>query len=235
MGLYQAIKQLLPQQNCIICTDVSDDIVCKNCQKSFINKPYRCKSCANSIAYAAKNCGQCINKSYNFDNAFAIYEYDEIIAYLVKQMKYKANFAVIRFFSTIIANKVKALISSNDYDVLIPMPLHTKRLKQRGYNQVIELLMQTKQKAIIDTESIIRTKNTKPLASMSLRERNKEIKNAFDSKMPINKAKVLIIDDVLSSCCSVNELAKTIIRDNPKVKQCDVLALARASYSNTIN
>lgn len=230
MGFYKTLKKFIPKQNCIVCTDITEHIICKLCQNDFGKTQYRCKCCAIAMVKPAQYCGKCLNNPHNFHNAFAIYEYDYVIAYLIKKMKYQANLTIAKFFAIEMAKTINNLKNANNfYDLLIPMPLHKSRIRERGYNQVIEILAQVDKSFIIDTNSITRIKATLPLANLPLKERKKEIKNAFKTNTKINKQKVLIIDDVMSSCCSVNELAKTIIKDSPAVKKCDVLTLSRKS------
>lgn len=230
MGLYKAINKFIPKQNCIVCTDIADCIICKSCENDFGEIKYSCKCCAVATTKTTNKCGNCLPNSPNFHNAFTIYEYDYVIAYLIKKMKYQSNLAIVRFFATKMAEKINTLKNSGIiYDALIPMPLHKNRIQERGYNQAIELLAKVDKSFTIDKTSITRIKATVALANLPLQERKKEIKNAFKINKTITKQKILIIDDVMSSCCSANELAKTIIKNNPAVKKCDVLTLARKS------
>jgi len=81
---------------------------------------------------------------------------------------------------------------------------------------------------VIDTKSVQRLKQTSPLTDLSLPQRKKEIKGAFSLSQILPYKSILLVDDVMTSCTSLNELAKTILKQSPEVKRCDVLTLARA-------
>jgi predicted amidophosphoribosyltransferase len=93
---------------------------------------------------------------------------------------------------------------------------------------VLELLnvISKKTNTIIDTRSINRIKATQPLSALNPEQRRQEIKGAFSVK-PMPYSKVLLVDDVMTTGSSLNELASTILK-NTDVKCCDVMILARA-------
>jgi len=117
--------------------------------------------------------------------------------------------------------------SHGEYDAIIPLPLSKQRLRERGYNQTHELLriIAKKTNVLIDKTSVRRTKATKALSTLNLEERHSEIKNAFNVK-ELAYNRVLLVDDVMTTGASLNELAKTVIKAG--VKSCDVLTVARA-------
>ena len=78
---------------------------------------------------------------------------------------------------------------------------------------------------MIDKNSVKRTKATRALSTLDLQERQSEIKNAFSAK-PLSYKRVLLVDDVMTTGSSLNELAKTLLKAG--VGSCDVLTLARA-------
>jgi predicted amidophosphoribosyltransferase len=133
-------------------------------------------------------------------------------------------------------NLLQTTSTSNltNYDAIIPMPLHKNRLKERGFNQVMELLQDVEKiKNIkIDNKSCVRFKATKELNKLGLKERNKEIKNAFKVVKDMNYNKILLVDDIMTTTISTTELTKTILKHYKDTKkptpQIDVLVLARA-------
>lgn len=228
MGIYQRLVRLLPE-SCIVCSESSQHVVCQSCEDEFVVQQQRCLSCATPLNQSLDYCGNCLRASPSFHRAFALYDYEGVVAFLIKKMKYDARLSVAQFFAQKMAKKIDKMQSDGQcYDAIIPMPLHKKRLRGRGYNQVVELLRGLDKKGVIDTKSVQRIKPTAPLTDLSLSERKKEIKGAFRLLTPLHFQSILLVDDVMTSGSSLDELAKTILKKSPTVVRCDVLTLARA-------
>ncbi|MCD6131156.1 MAG: ComF family protein [Candidatus Hydrothermae bacterium] len=143
---------------------------------------------------------------------------------LIEKFKYQRQRAVVKFFKNYIVN----LLDEN-YDFIIPVPLHPLKEKERGFNQsllIAELIKEELQVPIV-TEGIIRTKYTKTQTKLSRKEREENVKNAFNIKSVkrfIGK-KLLIVDDVYTTGSTVRSLAKCFPKE---VSRIDVLTLAIA-------
>ncbi len=161
-----------------------------------------------------------------FNNTYCLYDYSGFIAMLIQQFKYANDLAIGKFF----ANKMYKAFNtlSTKYDAIIPMPLHKKRLQQRTFNQVMELLRIIKKESRVDYNSCVRIKNTQTLIYLSPVERKKELRGAFIIKHQFNYKKILIVDDIITTTSSVLELAKTINNSYGQQKPIiDILTLAR--------
>lgn len=97
-------------------------------------------------------------------------------------------------------------------DLIIPMPLHPQRLKERGFKQSIEIAKRlTKQNNIaLDYTSCTRTKYIPPQAGLTLKERVKNINEVFACSANLTGKRIAIVDDVMTTGASLNELAKTL-------------------------
>jgi len=143
---------------------------------------------------------------------------------LIEKFKYQRQRAVVKFFKNYIVN----LLDEN-YDFIIPVPLHPLKEKERGFNQsllIAELIKEELQVPIV-TEGIVRTKYTKTQTKLSRKEREENVKNAFNIKSVkrfIGK-KLLIVDDVYTTGSTVRSLAKCFPKE---VSRIDVLTLAIA-------
>ncbi|MGE4594134.1 MAG: ComF family protein [Gammaproteobacteria bacterium] len=227
MGIYARISQ-----NCIVCAEPSSRVVCQACEDEFGVQEQRCLSCAAPLNQSLDYCGNCLRTSPSFHHAYTLYDYEDVIAYLIKKMKYDARLSVAQFFSEKIAEKIGEMQAlGHHYDVIIPMPLHKNRLRERGYNQVVEMLRGLDKKGVVDTTSVQRLKSTAPLTDLPLAQRKKEIKGAFSLAEPLTHKRILLVDDVMTSGSSLNELAKTILKQSPAVICCDVLTLSRAQLN----
>ena len=219
--------RLTPKQSCVVCSEASESCVCLACESSFTNHQPRCLSCAHPITTQLNFCGQCLAHSPAFNRAYTLFDYQATVKNLIQQFKFDRQLCVGDFF----AKKLyQAYRSMPKYDAIIPMPLSRDRIQQRGFNQVLELLRVIRQKTdtIIDINSVKRIKPTQPLSLLNAEQRKQEIKGAFQVvSMPYKT--VLLVDDVMTTGSSLNELATTILRQT-NVETCDVLTLARAEF-----
>lgn len=115
-------------------------------------------------------------------------------------------------------------------DLIVPVPLHVKRLRERGFNQALILIRKwAKQEQIIfDGLTLYRNRWTEPQTTLSRIERWKNIKGAFSLRHPgrIKGRKILLVDDVYTTGATVNECARVLMKAGAKFV--DVLTLARA-------
>jgi ComF family protein len=129
------------------------------------------------------------------------------------------------------AEKVRRYYQNqNPPDCIIPVPLHPLRLKQRGFNQALEIArpIAKKLKIPIDTTHCLRIVATLPQAAISATARKHNIKNAFIVN-PLLKAKhVAIVDDVLTTGSTVTELAQRLKKSG--VQKIDIWCCARPSF-----
>ena len=126
-------------------------------------------------------------------------------------------------------------VSAQHIDLIIPMPMHPQRLKERGFNQALEiakiLTKSCKEKlgyTKLDYTSVERQTLTPPQASLPLKERVKNIKGAFNVeanvKDKLTGKRIAIIDDVMTTGASLNELAKTLKKAGASHVECWVIA-----------
>lgn len=225
MGIYQRI---IPKQSCVLCAEYGEFCVCNSCASNLKTTEHRCQSCATKLNSDLSFCGQCLSHAPVFSKAYTLYDYCDVTADLIKRFKFDHQLCIGDFFAHQLNDFYHSLIGKgNKYDAIIPLPLSKARMKERGFNQTHELLrIIGKNKGVfIDYKSVKRIKPTKPLSSLNLEERKSEIKNAFSAK-PISYKKVLLVDDVMTTGSSMNELAKIVLKAG--AESCDVLTLARA-------
>ena len=222
-------SKLVPKQSCVLCAEPAEFCVCPSCQSELETHQKRCKSCAIRLTTDLDFCGQCLAHAPTFRNSYTLFEYNAVCAELIKSFKFEHKLCVGDY----LAHRLFVLYQTipQEYDAIIPMPLSQKRAKERGFNQVLELLRSIRKNSniMIDSHSVKRIKATQPLSLLSAEQRKKEIKGAFEvASMPYKK--VLLVDDVMTTGSSLNELAKTILAQS-NVKICDVMTLARAETS----
>lgn len=217
------------KQSCFLCGAASRFAICPSCEKDLETNPKRCTSCGIVIKNTNLDyCLNCLQTPQKFSQTYVLYNYEGWVRILIHHFKYQQKLFIGSFFARKVADKIAKI--PHNYDAIIPMPLHKKRLQKKGFHQVMELL--TKVKNIkIDNISCIRTKPTKELNTLKAKERNKEIKNAFKVVEDMNYKNILIVDDVMTTMVSTIELTKTILKhykkNNKSAPKIDVLVLAR--------
>lgn len=97
-------------------------------------------------------------------------------------------------------------------DIIVPMPLHTRRLRERGFNQAVELSRPISKHLNIPlcTDTCSRIKNTPAQATLPWKERQKNMRNAFACHRDLSGQKIAIVDDVMTTGSTLNELAQVL-------------------------
>ena len=174
-------------------------------------------------------CGRCIKKTPAFDYAYSPLRYEDDVIRLMHQLKFKEKITYARTCGEMMLQLLKENIKP---DCLLPVPLHASRLRQRGFNQSIEIA-RVISKALnrpIEYDAVSRNRSTTSQMGLDAKARRKNIKGAFSVKHKLNAKHILIIDDVMTTGSTVDELAKTLKRNG--VKHVGVLSFARAPIKN---
>ena len=146
--------------------------------------------------------------------SFACFQYSEITQEFIHLFKYKKFEHLSVSFGSQLAKVLKNSNSDVVFDVLVPIPLHKKRLKERGFNQSQLLAKSISEKSGIPLHSdlLCRNRYTLPQAKMNRDERIENVKGAFQfTNSPNLKGKtVLLVDDVLTTGSTMNECARVL-------------------------
>lgn len=205
-----------------------ENIECAFCKEPIpIANPYSlCKKCFNKIELLENSktrYDEAIIKlkeeKYRnkkiIDDIFIIFKYDDIIKTLIHRFKYRNETYLAKIFADMIETYIKN--QNIEFDYIIPVPVHEKRLKSRGYNQIelILKILKKKYKYII-YDKVKRIKNTPDMYHLDKEERLRIMKESFlaQEDEELKGKKVLIIDDVLTTGSTIFNLSKEIIRKN---------------------
>jgi ComF family protein len=118
-----------------------------------------------------------------------------------------------RLLGSLMADRAEALFNIREYDLIVPVPLHRHRLKERGFNQSLLLARSIAGNfdMPVDFESLRRIRETGPQVNLGGAERADNVKGAFAAGDSVKGKKVLLIDDVLTTGSTVRECAKTLL------------------------
>ena len=203
-------RQLLPQC-CLLCGAGSGTaLLCSACDAALPRlPPQRCRICAIP-AWGAGICGACLSAPPHYDRVSAVFIYGFPVDGLIHALKYGNNLPVARLFGETLAH----FIVSERVDLIIPMPLSVPRLRERGFNQALEIARYLA--PALDTPLALdvaqRPVDTAAQASLPWKERARNIRGAFVCTEDLNGMRVAIVDDVMTTGATLNELAKTLRR-----------------------
>jgi ComF family protein len=209
--------------------NLSFDAICKACLNDLPWHPTSsCPQCG--LESDGNICGSCLSNPPDFDATHAVFLYDFPVDAMMVRYKYGDMMHLSHIFGQFLSNKVSLSNLLNHADLIIPMPMHPQRLKERGFNQAHEIakLLTINYKEKLDFKSVERIKLTPPQASLPLKDRVKNIKGAFqvntDKLNLIQGKRIAIVDDVMTTGASLNELAKTLKKAGASHVECWVIA-----------
>lgn len=202
-------RRTLPQ-SCLLCGAASGDaVLCAACDADLPRLAQaRCAVCALPIAGGGV-CGACLDRPPHFDRVTAVFAYRFPVDALVHGFKYGGNLAV----GSMLGQALGAAVTER-VDLIIPMPLARKRLRERGFNQARELARSVGSLTGIPVAADICRKvvETQPQATLPWNERAKNVRAAFVCDADLSDKKVAVIDDVMTTGATLNELAKNLRR-----------------------
>lgn len=219
---------LLPP-TCILCNRQGMERIdlCQACYDELLKVDSSCYCCAKKfevISLKPRLCGQCQKNRPAFDKTYTPFIYQGAICHLIKQLKFNGIYKNSRLLGLLLARHLK---NTERPELIIPVPLHPKRYQQRGFNQSLEIAkMVAKELSIpMNTSCCQRKKDTLQQTSLTAKQRRRNIKNAFQIVALPKMNHVAILDDVLTTGATTNELAK-LLKSNG-VNRVDVWVCAR--------
>lgn len=196
--IFEIVLDFLFPKKCGICNYLNDNCVCSDCLKK-INK----------------------FKIYNFkDDSVWVYRYEGMVRNLIIDYKFKDKSYLCELFANCILSDVAVCEFIQRYDIILPVPLHNKRLKERGYNQsklISDIL--SKRLSIQTYDGVLtKIKNTLPQGKNLLHNRRKAVKGVFCvNNVEIIKGKdILIFDDIYTTGNTANECKRILLESGAK-------------------
>jgi ComF family protein len=226
VGIVKGFIDLVFPPLCAFCgtplAENDDAEICPGCFQDirFISPPI-CPKCGLPFVpeIAADHlCGQCLRGQWHFGSARALGVYDGTIREAIHMLKYRGKSFGYPF------------IDYDSYDLLVPVPLHPRRLRERGFNQALILGRAIERREGIPCRGFLLKKIrwSTPQVSLSPKARGGNVKGSFAVADPasVRGKRVLLIDDVMTTGSTANECARELLKSG--AREVDVFTLARA-------
>lgn len=202
------LSALLPRQ-CFLCAaPAAGEFLCPDCLDSLPRLTTDCCPVCALPTPAAMVCGACLKKPPQFDATQAVFRYEFPVDRLVQSLKYAHRIASADFLGRILA-QCRPQVAP---ELILPVPLAPQRLAERGFNQALEIARPLARQLSLplETRLVQRHVNTTPQAALPWKERAKNIRHAFACGIDLSGKAVLVIDDVMTTGATLNELAGTL-------------------------
>ena len=219
------LSEFLPRQLCAVCGALGREWICGPCQAELPANSAACRRCALPLPVSAI-CPRCLRRPPPFDAVIVPLRYEFPVAALICRLKFNRSVHLAGGLGELLAGAVAA--SALDLpEALIPMPLHFSRMRDRGFNQAMELCQPLRHLLGVpaDPRCCKRMRPTKPQIGLRASERAANVRGAFVSSRA-GYRHVAIVDDVLTTGQTAGALSRALRLAG--VRRIQVWALARA-------
>lgn len=216
------IQNWLLAGNCELCVarlGSGTTVLCDACEGSLTRPGLCCHICAADLPGIDDSpvCGHCQKQPPAFDCVSAALVYGEPVSGLIHDLKYNKKLYLAPTLGDLLARSIK--VKHNKLpDVLLPVPLHRSRLRQRGFNQSLEIAKPVSRVlgVEIDARLVTRIRNTDPQTGLKPVHRARNVKRAFKVVRPVAGKRIALIDDVMTTGHTVNAVAQILKKAGAK-------------------
>lgn len=206
--------RVLPTQ-CAVCRDWDRDRICDACRTRFMAAVPRCLRCALRVPEGVLTCGACLTDPPAQDGALAAMDYGHPWDRLIGQFKFNAALDLAASFAQSLENAWRASGGTKP-DLILPVPLSDRRLRDRGFNQSWEIARRVASRigCIADARLVLRIKDTPHQLAFPVEKRAANVKGVFaiePRRVAELRGKVIaVLDDVMTTGATAAELARVL-------------------------
>lgn len=208
-GIADALRAMLGER-CIGCGDRPAPAgLCQGCRDSLARLPESvCIVCAQPV-FGAARCGACLSTPPAFSRTLAARVYGFPVDAWVRALKYEGRLPVARALAGLLAEPLRFVAPP---DLLIPVPLSSARLRERGYNQALEIARQLPRtlSGRLDTRTLVRTRDTDSQAGLAIQDRRGNMKDAFRASRTLHGLRIALLDDVMTTGATADAAAQAL-------------------------
>lgn len=221
--VYDALKVIFPTK-CPLCGTVLKATEIGACWKCMCSLPVihgaRCIRCSKQVDEGEEFCSDCKKRKFVYMQGYAMWHYNSITDRVVAGLKYKRRRDYTDFLALELSYHCARYLNNWKTDALIPVPLHSKKLRNRGFNQA-QLLASGISNNIgipVRDDIIVRCRKTRPQKYLDDKNRAVNLKGAFTInpkyfRSPDKLHNVVLVDDVYTTGSTINSCAEVLINE----------------------
>ena len=209
LNLGTRIGQALLPQDCLLCQAASGgSLLCADCARALPLNASACPRCA-SPGPCASECGACLAEPPHYDASCAAFVYTYPVDTLIQALKYGGQLALAGLFAQELRRRIGP---ASGIDLIAPLPLHPRRLAERGFNQAAEIarVLSRLTGIAMDAQLARRVRNTEPQTGLPWRERATNMHHAFACERDLAGLRIAVVDDVMTTGATLDEFARTL-------------------------
>jgi len=218
-------RTLLPLR-CQICGERGDgDDLCRLCFDALPWNRRACARCGLPMAEPEAACGHCLKQPPPFAMTRAALVYGFPLDRLLLRFKFHGDLAAGRLLANLLADGLR---DAPRPQAMVPVPLHRSRLRERGYDQALELAKSLSRRTGIPlrASALRRTRGTARQSELDLSARQRNLRGAFAVNLGDMPKHIALVDDVMTTGATLRECAQTLLRGG--AERVDVWVVARA-------
>jgi len=203
------LSNLLFGGSCFLCRGAARGILCPACDADLPRLAGTlCPRCALPSPGSAL-CGRCLADAPHYDATVAALAYRFPADTLVHALKFRSQLALASLMGDLLIEAIRERI-----DLVVPVPLSRERLRERGYNQAAEIARHVarERRARLELTVVVRERNTRAQADLPWSDRARNVRGAFRCERSLDGAAIAVVDDVMTTGATLDELAATLKR-----------------------
>lgn len=197
--------------HCLLCSQPLYDAlwICASCEKQLPWVQKGCVICGLPIPKRCVLCAKCQLFEHDFHKIYSVFYYQWPVSQWLQGLKFSQQLFYARLFGQYLNQAISHWYpDDNKPDVLVPVPLSSKRHKHRGYNQVSEILrFVLRQKIPVCDTLCRRIYHTKAQARLNAQQRQANVKGAFQLQGQIPYRHIALVDDVITTQATIESLS----------------------------
>jgi ComF family protein len=191
--------------SCFLCRGAAAGVLCTACDADLprLAGP-RCPRCALDSP-RGEICGRCLSEPPHYDATVAALAYEFPADALVHSLKFRGELALAEYLGGLL----RQCIAEPDVDSVVPVPLSASRLRDRGYNQAVEIARELAPRKI-ELDLCVRDLDTPAQMDLPYAERRRNVRGAFRCTRALTGASVAVVDDVMTTGATLDEVAHVL-------------------------
>ncbi len=231
-GLWWRLGRTLYPSHCLLCDapGARGLDLCAPCAAELPRNAPCCARCAAPLAHAAPVCGRCLRWVPPWERAWAPFRYQPPLDYLLQRFKFDGRLEHGALLGELMALALPSTPAGAAPRLLVPVPLHPQRLRQRGFNQAVVLGRELARRATLPLrpDVLARVRRTPPQVALDARARRVNLRGAFALAQPVRGQRVVLLDDVITTGATLGEAARVLLRGGAASVEVWALAVAPA-------